>query len=172
LTKYLQRSGSAWTGSTTAGRAENPDVYDSARELGRSGFRQNVNAHKLLPLQFPDKGRTTFSDVFQAIAGNIEACRQEWKPKLGPEDPIAHALDEARTSMVGTHDARRADQAQYVIDSVNLKLSKNGYTWVCEQKKGSRPLLRLVNLTLKFSLLTIPSNECRLRIREPFKQKI
>ena len=115
--------------TTSVGTNLKPDVVATAHELKNQGYKSAYKLPTLFPTQFQGKKQCNFSQFWTALADNIQASRQ----KLG-DGSWADELFEVRRAMALTHDARREDQAQHVIQGVDNIIQKKGFQWVRQSR--------------------------------------
>jgi len=127
--KHIQHVGKnsrRWTGKTSVGSWTDPDVFDTARELSGSTYKNTPDASKLFPNLFgshdPMPG---FGKVYDAVTDRIQACRQ----RVG-DGALRLELDAVREAMFVIHDVRVADQAKTCIAGINAELTARGVSWV------------------------------------------
>ncbi|KAI1080981.1 hypothetical protein F5B20DRAFT_588939 [Whalleya microplaca] len=135
--RYIQMTGqttSAWTGSTTVGTNLEPDVFTTASELDKNGYRNTVDPSKVFPSAYQKTSWTNFSDIFGKLVDNIQQCRQHLQ-----DQGIDNELDSIRRAMVSIHEARKADQADKLILGINKQLSNAGITWTVETRSHTAP---------------------------------
>ena len=127
--KYIQHVGMnsrRWTGKTSVGSWTDPDVFDTARELSSSTYKNTHDASILFPNLFGfDDPNPGFSKLYDAVTDRIQACRQ----RVG-DGALRFELDAIGQAMFLIHDVRVADQAKTCIAGINAELTARGVSWV------------------------------------------
>ncbi len=117
--KWIQRTGPnspAWRGSTGIGTNLTPDTEDAVTKLIVGGYPSNFDPSKLLPHSYVRGQSPSLTEMFNVVMENIAATRQAMKA-AGTDETNSVVLEEMRRAMIGTTEARRAEQFGNQIDA-------------------------------------------------------
>jgi hypothetical protein len=139
--RWIQRTGrksQAWTGSTGIGTNLTPDTEDAVTKLIVEGYPSNIDPSKLLPHTYVSGKPPSLTAMFNVVMENIAATRQAMKV-AGTDETHSVELEEMRRAMIGTTEARRAEQFGTQIDEFVALCQKNKCTFNIITKMHTAP---------------------------------
>lgn len=120
--KYIGKSSTPWAGKTSVGKNLDPNLVKTAQELATNGYVNVIGASKLFPGQYASETTPQYDEFFGRIATNMLSIYQStFKGLDKPYSSAVQALDLIQ-------DARRAERAGDVIDSIQKKLRDSGHS--------------------------------------------